>query len=522
MRISERENSSRAEEGRDINAHPKNKNLGGEKKKMNKITNKKTFALLLSVILVISAIAAVMPAIATPLSPDDTEITSALDYLQSVQSDDGNIGGFGTSAWVVMAIAATGEDPHKWKTAPDNPSVVDYLRGNSEQLAYEFNTATGYERMILGIVAACEDPSAFGEGDPTYAPDGDYLSKLKELHDDTQFVYEASAWWADPPYTYIEDQTLNDDFWGILALIAAGEDPDSEMIQSTVAFIKENQGTDGGWSWATLDNYMYSGSDVDDTAAAIMALIAAGESPDSSVINAALGYLHDEQDDSGGFGFEDWYTGEIVVNSVSTAWAIQAIIAAEQNPTSEDWTLDGNPVNVLLSFQEDTGAFIWYEDCGWQGCEAREKMTAYALPALLGKPYPVFCPVIPTIPATVTIEPETLNLDSNGQWVTAYIELPEGYNVEDINVNTTCLDTVPAVNDTQYGFVTEPGSYLMDHDGDGIMERMVKFDRAAVIVYLEEIDYADDTGKHKLIELSVTGEVAGAPFEGSDTIRVIV
>ena len=127
------------------------------------------------------------------------------------------------------------------------------------------------------------------------------------------------------------------------------------------------------------------------------------------------------------------------------------------------------------------------------------------------------------VPANVTIEPETLNLNSNGQWVTAYIELPVCYcDVADIDVNTTCLDTVPAVNDTQYGFVTDPDSYLTDHDGDGIQERMVKFDRAAVIAYLETIDFEGETGSDKMVELTVTGELFDeTAFEGCDTVRVI-
>ena len=131
--------------------------------------------------------------------------------------------------------------------------------------------------------------------------------------------------------------------------------------------------------------------------------------------------------------------------------------------------------------------------------------------------------VVPPIQADVTIEPKTLNVKSNGKWISAYIELPEGYDVANIDLNTVCLDTIPAENDPQYGFVTYPGSYLMDHDGDGILERMVKFNRTAVIEYLGTYDFDDgDTGNHKLAELFVTGEVAGAPFEGSDTVRVRV
>jgi hypothetical protein len=126
------------------------------------------------------------------------------------------------------------------------------------------------------------------------------------------------------------------------------------------------------------------------------------------------------------------------------------------------------------------------------------------------------------IHADLVIKPETLNLKSKGEWVTAYIELSEYYDVADIDVNTVYFDgTVPAVNDTQYGFVTDPDSYLVDYDGDGFLERMVKFNRAAVIEYLGTDNCEEDTGNDELVELFVTGEVADTTFEGSDTIRVI-
>jgi hypothetical protein len=51
-----------------------------------------------------------------------------------------------------------------------------------------------------------------------------------------------------------------------------------------------------------------------------------------------------------------------------------------------------------------------------------------------------------------------------------------------------------------------------DYDDDGIADLMVKFDTTEVQEILE-------LGAE--VTITVTGEVAGTPFEGSDTIRVI-
>ena len=109
------------------------------------------------------------------------------------------------------------------------------------------------------------------------------------------------------------------------------------------------------------------------------------------------------------------------------------------------------------------------------------------------------------IQATIVIDPDTLNLNSKGKWITCYIELPEDYDVEDIEVSTIKLnDEVPAESrPTGVG----------DCDDDGIAELMVKFDRSAV----QEILEAGDE-----VEITVTGELNDdTKFEGSDTIRVI-
>jgi hypothetical protein len=119
-----------------------------------------------------------------------------------------------------------------------------------------------------------------------------------------------------------------------------------------------------------------------------------------------------------------------------------------------------------------------------------------------------------TVEAEVDCFPKTLNLKSRGKWITCFIELPEGYDPMDIDASTILLNGVlrPEL-DPVYGFVRSADLYIVDHDGDGIPERMVKFDRSAVQGMLSP-------GESVL--LVITGELYdGTKFQGSDVIRVI-
>lgn len=108
---------------------------------------------------------------------------------------------------------------------------------------------------------------------------------------------------------------------------------------------------------------------------------------------------------------------------------------------------------------------------------------------------------------TIDFDPDTLNLESEGKVVTVYIELPEGYNVSQIDVSSIRLNgTVPAlVKPTEIG----------DYDSDGILDLMVKFDRASVIALFD----GKTVPGNYMIE--VTGTWAGIRFEGTVMIRVI-
>ncbi len=83
----------------------------------------------------------------------------------------------------------------------------------------------------------------------------------------------------------------------------------------------------------------------------------------------------------------------------------------------------------------------------------------------------------PRINARLDFEPDTFNLGSQGQFVTTYIELPQGFNVSNIDISSLMLNiSVPALSTP-----IEIG----DYDSDGTTDLMVKFDRQEVIEILE-------------------------------------
>jgi hypothetical protein len=320
------------------------------------VKRQKTIAHIVTSIIALAAtsasllIAPVMAADSYPLPATDPEVASALDYLSGEQGSDGSIGSFVDSAWVAMAIAAADEDPHDWQVGGN--SIVDYLAAS----AGSASSSTDYSRMILAIVASGEDPTAFGGRD--------FVSLLEGTYDDAN--------------QQIGDETaLNDDAFGIMALVAAGQSQSSQIVTDSVGFLLANQNGDGGWGWTVGTD-----SDVDMTSAIIMALISAGESAGSAAITDALAYIESTQQDNG--GFESWGS----TNAETDSWAISAIVACGEDPNGAAWssTAGNTPVDDLLTYQQAGGEF-YFQD-GSPGAWPSQT-TAKAIIALLGESYPV-------------------------------------------------------------------------------------------------------------------------------------
>ena len=263
----------------------------------------------------------------SPSLPVAAEInTAAVDYLKA-QSPD---------AWITMALAAASE------TGLD----LTHLQSVAGTLS------TDYAKAILALAAAGENPKTFGNID--------YVAKLKTYFQSSQLG---------------DENLINDDIWGILALAAAGESISGAEIAAAKNFILANQNSDGGWG------YNVGGlSDTNDTAAAMMALLEAGLNSSSPELVSAISYLQSQQNADGGFP----YTAGSESDSGSDAWVISAIYKLGQDPSA--WQNNSNnPIDHLKSLQTADGSFKWVASQS----DTYNTLTAYAVIALAGKFYPV-------------------------------------------------------------------------------------------------------------------------------------
>ncbi|MFQ5719424.1 MAG: choice-of-anchor D domain-containing protein [Acidobacteriota bacterium] len=103
------------------------------------------------------------------------------------------------------------------------------------------------------------------------------------------------------------------------------------------------------------------------------------------------------------------------------------------------------------------------------------------------------------------VDPDTLNLASNGKTIRAAFQLPPAFDPHRVLIDSVSIDHTLFAN-------THPVAFE-DATGDGIEEMVVKFDRAAFEAIVPEGESVDVT---------VAGEVQDTTwFTGTDTIRIL-
>ncbi len=243
-----------------------------------------------------AGVAAVLVAAVVALAPAPAEASDvglAADWLESVQNGDG---GFGPSpadassaeitCWAMLGLEAAGRNPLDASQGGSTP--VDFLRGRVGELASPGDLA----RTILALQGAGVDPRSFGGQN--------LVSRLLSRRRDNG-SYE------DWP---------NSTAYAVIALRTAG----AGGIEKSLAWLRSVQNDDGGWG-----DSPGTPSNADGTGAVLQAL-----SPDSKASAQGLSYLRRTQHKGGGFVLG----GSGGVNTQSTAWAIQGILAAGGDPGS--------------------------------------------------------------------------------------------------------------------------------------------------------------------------------------------
>lgn len=300
----------------------------------------------------------------TPASASATAVGAAARiaaFLERSQNADGGFGGAPGersselySAWAALGLAAAGRDPVYVRRS--GHSVLDAIRGEASTL----HGAGDLERTILALHACGAAASLPGLG---------VLAARLERHREGDGSFE---------------RLVNITAFAVLALRADGRPASDRVLRRAAGWLEGQQEADGGFGYAGQG----SSADVDDTGAAVQALAAVGRAG-GAVTRAAVGYLLRSVNRDGGFPQQPGAES----NAQSTAWALQALVAARHEVARPLPGARRSPLAYLQSLVAQDGS-VRYSSSSSQ---TPVWVSAQTLTALALEPLPV--DLSPTAPA---------------------------------------------------------------------------------------------------------------------------
>ncbi len=226
-----------------------------------------------------------------PATASASDVTRAANWLESEQNGDG---GFGASpgdpssaavtGWAMLGLEAADRNPRD--VASEGHTPLDFLR----TAIGEVTSAGDLARTIVALEGAGADPRGFA--------DHNLVAELRERRaENGSFV----GWPGTTSFS-------------VIALRSADA---TGGLDKTLSWLAKVQNPDGGWG-----DMPESPSNADVTGIAMQAM------PDTEAADAGLSYLRRHQHSNGGFALG----GGGAVNSQSTAWAVQGMIAIGADP----------------------------------------------------------------------------------------------------------------------------------------------------------------------------------------------
>jgi energy-coupling factor transport system substrate-specific component len=302
-----------------------------------------------------------------PASAEASGVSRAADWLTAVQNRDGGFGadrddGSGTemTAWAMLGLEAAGRNPLDVRS-PRNHTPVDYLRDNVADL----RSPGDLSRTILALEGAGVDPRDFG---------GDNL--VAALFDKRRDNGSYEGWPGSTAFA-------------VIALRAADA---GGGLDKSLDWLRKVQNDDGGWG-----DVPGSPSTADGTGAVMQAL-----SPDSKAAGNGLNYLRGTQRSGGGFPLG----GNGSVNTQSTAWAIQGILARGGDPDS--FRRGGKSAPEYLAAQQESDGHYRYSKSSDQ---TPIWVTGQVLVAASGNYFPLAVPAREPKPKSDASSPSSVTPD---------------------------------------------------------------------------------------------------------------
>jgi hypothetical protein len=174
-------------------------------------------------------------------------------------------------------------------------------------------------------------------------------------------------------------------------------------------------------------------------------------------------------------------------------------------PDGNDYVAIAAGANHSLALKSDGSIVGWGAD--WDGQATPPDGNDYVAVAAGGDHGLALKTVAPPmIEVAMKFTPQALNPGSKGRWVKAHFVLPEGYAIEDVDVNTPAKITEPFEPDIDSNYVNV---FIND---DNLVEVEAAFERGVFC----EADISDEA-----IEVTVVGSfMSGQQFYGTDIIKV--
>lgn len=268
---------------------------------------------------------------------------AALNWLAARQAvADGSYGSAGATVETLLAVRANGVDAANWRRETAAPSLADAARAVIGPYTQGGAAAAGKSAVGMAGTGLCLPPV-------TAQPSSYYSATLR--------AYSPQS---------------GPNAWAMLGVLARGQ----PFSPEAAAGLRDQALADGGWEWA--EGW---GADTNSTALAIQALVAAGAPFSTTEIVSGLALLKAAQNEDGGFAYA--LVGGVpgASDANSTAYAVQALVAAHEDVRGGNWQVNGRgPIDYLLSLQEGDGSFAWQAGAG-----ANLLATQQVIPALLGR-----------------------------------------------------------------------------------------------------------------------------------------